>query len=100
MYVYIGTSGFSIHKRMLEHDYCAKRHSASNALGKHMSNCHPNEPANFVSELLQGGIRYNLERFILEALEIEEAKNTPGIHVMNSRSEWGGKGLPRIQVTH
>ena len=98
-YVYIGTSGFSIHKCMLEHDYCAKSHSASNALGKHMTICHPNEPANFESEVLQGGIRYNLERFILEALEIEEAKNTPDLHVMNSRSEWGGKGLPRIQVT-
>ena len=59
-----------------------------------MTICHPNEPANFESEVLQGGIRYNLERFILEALEIEEAKNTPDLHVMNSRSEWGGQRAP------
>ena len=98
-YVYIGTSGFNIHKRMLEHEACARNHSTSNALGKHMSLCHANENASFETEILQGGIRYNLERFILEALEIEQIKNTPDVHIMNSRSEWGGKGLPRIQVT-
>ena len=64
-----------------------------------MSIFHSNEEANFETEILQGGIKYNLERFILEALEIEEIKNTPDVNIMNSRSEWGGKGLPRIQVT-
>ena len=98
-YVYIGTSGFNIHKRMLEHKTCARNHTTSNALGKHMANFHKNEEATFSTEILQGGIKYNLERFILEAIEIEEARNTPDIVIMNSRSEWGGKGLPRIQVT-
>ena len=49
-----------------------------------------NENASFETEILQGGIRYNLERFILEALEIEQVKNTPDVHIMNSRSGWGG----------
>ena len=53
-----------------------------------------------VSEIVQGGIKYNLERFIFEAIEIEDARNDPQIITMNSRSEWGGRGLPRIQVTH
>ena len=73
-YVYIGTSGFNIHKRMLEHESCARNHNTLNALGKHMNNCHQNENATFVTEILQGGIKFNLERLILEALEIEEAK--------------------------
>ena len=64
-----------------------------------MANFHKNEEATFSTEILQGGIKYNLERFILEAIEIEEARNNPDIVIMNSRSEWGGKGLPRIQVT-
>ena len=83
---------------MLEHEACAKNYSTSNALGKHMSLCHKNENATFETEILQGGIRYNLERFILEALEIEQVKNTPDVHIMNIQSG-GGKGLPRIQVT-
>ena len=75
---------------MLEHEAWAKNYSTSNALGKHMSLCHKYENANFETEILQGGIRYNLEHFILEALEIEQVKNTTDVHVMNSRSEWGG----------
>ena len=64
-----------------------------------MSIYHQNEDADFVTTCLAGGIRYNLDRFILEALEIEEAKNDNNTQIMNSRSEWGGKGLPRIVVT-
>ena len=75
--------------------------STSNALAKHIALHH--EDSNqvvFVSEIVQGGIKYNLERFIFEAIEIEDARNDPQIITMNSRSEWGGRGLPRIQVTH
>ena len=51
-----------------------------------MANFHKNEEATFSTEILQGGIKYNLEHFILEAIEIEEARNTPDIVIMNSRS--------------
>ena len=100
-YVYIGTSGFSIHKRLLEHASCVRSKSASNALAKHIALHHEdNTQITFVSEIVQGGIKYNLERFIFEALEIEDARNDPNTITMNSRSEWGGRGLPRIQVIH
>ena len=98
-YVYLGTTGFSVHKRMMEHSYSARTKKVSNALGKHSALHHVGENAvEFVSEILQGGMKYNLERFILEAIEIEEGRNNPVYSIMNSRSEWGGRGLPRIQV--
>merc|ERR1711954_319152 len=34
-FVYLGTTGFSIHKRMLEHAYSARPKNIKNALGKH-----------------------------------------------------------------
>ena len=51
-----------------------------------------------MTEVIKGNIKYNLERFIYEAVEIEAIRNDPDIHTMNSRSEWGGKGLPRVQI--
>ena len=98
-YIYIGTTGFNIHKRMLEHKSSVRQGHVSNALAKHMALYHPGQEASFVTKCLSGGIKYNLERFILEALEIEEARQSQDVRVMNSRSEWGGKGLPRIQVS-
>ena len=99
-YVYIGTTGFSIHKRNLEHASKARVRNTSNALGKHLATCHTDEEAEFQTTCLSGGIQFNLNRFILEALEIEEARNQPDINVLNSRSEWGGRGLPRLVVHH
>ena len=57
---------------------------------------HQNEDGNFVTTCLAGGIRYNLDRFILEAIEIEEAKNDANTNVMNSRSEWGERDSPGL----
>ena len=99
-YVYIGTTGFSIHKRNLEHASKARVRNTSNALGKHLATCHTDEEAEFQTTCLSGGIQFNLNRFILEALEIEEARNQPDINVLNSRSEWGGRGLPWLVVDH
>ena len=59
---------------------------------------HENEEAEFVTEIVKGNVKFNLERFIYEAVEIERTRNSPEIYVMNSRSEWGSKGLPRITV--
>ena len=84
---------------MMEHSYSARTKKVSNALGKHSALHHEGENAvEFVSEIMQGGMKYNLERFILEAIEIEEGRNNPEYSIIKSRSEWGGRGLPRIQV--
>ena len=71
--MYIGTSGFNIHKRSLEHIRAVQAKNQKNALAKHMALYHQNEDGNFVTTCLAGGIRYNLDRFILEAIEIKEA---------------------------
>ena len=97
-FVYVGTSGFSVHKRMQEHMQCVRSQQISNALAKHVELFHTNDNAEFVTEVIKGNIKYNLERFIYEAVEIEAIRNDPDIYTMNSRSEWGGKGLPRVQI--
>ena len=99
-FVYVGTSGFSIHKRMQEHIQCVRSQQVSNALAKHVELFHADDDdtAEFVTEVIKGNIKYNLERFIYEAVEIEAIRSDPNTHTMNSRSEWGGKGLPRVQI--
>ena len=96
IFVYIGTSWFDIHKRSLEHIRAVQAKNQKNALAKHMALYHQNEDGNFVTTCLAGGIRYNLDRFILEAIEIEEAKNDANTNVMNSRSEWGERDSPGL----
>ena len=61
---------------------------------------HQNENAEFETEVIRSGIKYNLECFTFEALEIENSRSDPQVKTMSSRSEWGGKGLPRIQVKY
>ena len=51
-----------------------------NALAKHMALYHPNEDATCPAR----DVRYNLDMFILGAVEIEEAKSDNNIHVINS----------------
>ena len=77
---------------------CVRSQQISNALAKHVELFHTDDNAEFVTEVIKGNIKYNLERFIYEAVEIEAIRNDPDIYTMNSRSEWGGKGLPRVQI--
>ena len=74
--------------------------SQHHAPAKHIRLTHINEDAEFVTKCVKGGISFNLNRFILESLEIEEAKIDSHVTLMNSRSEWGGRGIPRISITH
>ena len=73
--VYIGTSGKSLHSRQLEHMSEIRRRSNSNAPSKHTHNCHPGVAPSYNTTILAGGLRYNLDRYITEALRIEEAKD-------------------------
>ena len=99
-HIYLGTTGFNIHKRMTEHAASVRAKSQHNALAKHIRLTHNAEEAEFVTKCVKGGISFNLNRFILESLEIEEARIDPNVNLMNSRSEWGGRGIPRISITH
>ena len=52
-YVYTGTIGFSIHKRMMEHLQCVRARNALNALGERAKLHHKNEEAELVTEIIQ-----------------------------------------------
>ena len=96
--VYIGTSGHLLHKRQMEHIGEIRQGRRSNALFKHHTNLHQNLVPNFRSRPIQGGIKFNVDRFITEGHQIQKASLDQNILVMNSRSEWGHRGLPRLQV--
>ena len=96
--VYIGTSGHSTHKRNLEHLDDLRRGSMRSAITKHHQQKHRGEDPEFVTTVVKGGVRFNLDRFITEAIEIETHNFTPGVRVLNSKSEWGHRGLPRLVV--
>ena len=96
--VYIGTSGHSTHKRNLEHLDDLRRGSMKSAITKHHQQKHRGEDPEFVTTVVKGGVRFNLDRFITEAIEIKTHNFTPGVRVLNSRSEWGHRGLPRLVV--
>ena len=79
--------------------YLYQCRNASNALHKHQSSDHPNLQPQFEASVIRGGFQWNLERQIFEALEIESQKGNPNVTIVNSKSEWGNRGLPRLVAT-
>ena len=51
-------------------------------------------------EPIKSGFRYNLDRYVAESLTIERGKLDQDVNLMNSKSEFGNKGLPRIRITN
>ena len=100
--LYIGTSARTLHSRCLEHRDAINSNSrtSKNPLAKHQVLMHTNDTPRFEMSVISGNIRYNLDRQISEALEIEHFKNDPSIQILNQRSEWGNTGLPRLRVTN
>ena len=94
---YVGTSGFSTHKRIKEHSNDVKNRRVTNALAKHHSNKHREVAPNFKAKPLRMGVKFNLDRYITEALLIEEAHQDPNVDLLNNRSEWGQRGVPRVR---
>ena len=96
---YIGTSGRSLHSRTVEHMALINSRSNGNAQSRHNWDAHPNLNPNFRRQLIRGGIHFNVERFIHESLEIEDARSNNDIQLLNQRSEWGQRGLVRLAAT-
>ena len=97
--VHIGTSGFSLHKRLVEHMADVRTGALRNAMAKHQQAAHDNpQGAVFEGEALEGQNCFNLEGFVSEALEIQMAKDDPNVHLMNQRGEWGHYGITRLQI--
>ena len=49
---------------MMEHLQCVRARNAINALGKHAQLHHENEEVDFVTEIIQGNVKFNPEYFI------------------------------------
>ena len=97
--LFVGTSCHSCHKRQMEHLAALNRRQRSNAMAKHHLAEHRNSAPKFQSKPVRGPMTYNLDRFILEGLLIEQNCQNPEVFVLNQRGEWGGGGLVRLAVT-
>ena len=96
--LYIGTTGRTTHSRPLEHQHSLRRQDGSSALSVHQSQKHPDKPPNFETSIIKGGMRFNAERFIREAIEIDDLKRNPEFGILNQRSEWGNSGLVQLNT--
>ena len=83
---------------MVEHAKALQSDQRKNALVKHKILMHSDTNTEFKAKIVKGGIRYNLDRFVLESQKIQEANDDPGVNVLNSKSEWGSRGVPRLTV--
>ena len=96
--IYVGTSGYSLHRRQRQHMEEIRRNQQSNAMAKHQRHVHPTLQPNFRSKPIRGGMQYNLDRYILEAHLIQENSQKDDVVLMNQRSEFGNRGIPRIET--
>ena len=87
-----------LHLRQREHMTDIRLLRRNNAMFKHTMNAHPNLVPDYMSRPVQGGFKYNVDRFIFEALKIQQGNQDATIQILNSRAEWGHRGLPRLQV--
>ena len=72
--LYTGTTGCTLHKRMIEHNAAIGRNDQKNALAKHMLASHQGEEAKFSTTILDQQ-KYNMQRYIAESLHIEVTTN-------------------------
>ena len=99
---YVGTTGHSLHKRILEHEKAVRRSDQSNSMAKHYCTAHPEvDKANnklFNAKIIgTSNITHNIVRYITEAATIEDRVNK-GDNIVNSRGEWGRVQLRRLAV--
>ena len=102
---YLGTTGHTFHKRSQEHLYDLTHGAMKNPIARHFSNTHPEidvrERGGWVTGSVVGNtsFQYNLDRFLREALEIEEGSKNQGVQMLNGRGELGRVSLHRITLT-
>ena len=95
---YTGTTGCSLHKRLVEHDDSVQRNDQTNAMNKHMKLKHPDTTPDFTAKIIDRQ-RFNLQRYVSESLFIEKNTLNTNVVVLNSKSEWGRQKLTRIRLT-
>ena len=82
----------------MQHIEEIRRQQQSNAMAKHQRHSHPNLQPSFRSKPIRGGMQYNLDRYILEAHLIQENSQRNDVVLMNQRSEFGNRGVSRIEA--
>ena len=95
---YLGTSGRTSHSRMLEHKAAVRNNSVRSSLAKHHNMKHPGQNPNFQARNVKSGVRFNSDRFLYEALAIQDANDDPNVLLLNQKGEWGQRGIPRLRV--
>ena len=96
--LYYGTTGRCTHSRFVEHQKALQNRTRNSALSKHQEATHPNTQPEFQGSIVKGGIRFNVERFILESIKISEANDDSNVNLLNQKGEWGDRGIPRLRV--
>ena len=82
----------------MEHSAAVRNGVLKNAVAKHDRLHHNPDGGDYRGEILEGSIKFNLERFVTEAVRIQKAKDDPETTLINQKGEWGHYGITRVQV--
>ena len=94
--VYIGTTSFYLHKRILEHlNDIVRGNMEGSAIAKHLVQEHNGMDPAFRCRTVATE-EQTLRRYVQEALILDRSRRD--CILMNRRSEWGMLKLPRIQL--
>ena len=96
--LYYGTTGRCTHSRFAEHQKALQNRSRTSALSKHQEAAHPNDQPDFKGSIVKGGMRFNVDRFILEVIRISEGNQDTNVNLLNQKGEWGDKGIPLFRI--
>ena len=95
---YLGTSGRTSHSRMVEHKAALRNNSTRSSLVKHQNLKHPGQNPRLQARNVKSGVRFNTDRFLHEALAIQDANDNPDVLLLNQKGEWGQAVIPRLRV--
>ena len=92
-------------KRLTEHAQSVVRGDNKSALSKHRKSNHPNIVIEsvtdvakvFEAKIIKSGVRFNTQRYIQEAIQIEKINRDTSVRLLNSRAEWGNNRVRRLR---
>ena len=90
---YIGTNAHSCHKKQVEHAAGLRRVDSKYAVVKHLQRDQPdvdwNAPGLYTTTVLEQAPNSNMERYLQEAINIENRVEEDANMMLNCRGEWG-----------
>ena len=93
-----GTTGRCTHSRFVEHQKELQNKTRNSALSKYQESTHQNTQPDFQGSIVKGGIRFNVERFILESIKISEGNDGTSVNLLDQKGEWGERDIPRLRT--